>query len=139
MLQISDSVGSAQNGSITAVAGSGITSMSLAWIGCQPRIDEPSNPRPSSNTASSISLGGTVKCCQIPKKSLNLKSTATAFCSFIILIASFGVIPSFLLMDVTTVDGLFRAAVFDTFLCLVFDRATRAGFLLVPFLFVGVF
>src|SRR5437762_887637 len=92
MLQISDSVGSAQNGSITAVVGSGITSMSLAWIGCQPRIDEPSNPSPSSNTASSISLGGTVKCCQIPRKSLNLKSIATAFWSFMNLIASFGVI-----------------------------------------------
>src|SRR5262249_37414329 len=70
------------NGSITAVAGSGMTSMSLAWIGCQPRIDEPSKPRPSSNTLSSISLGGTVKCCQMPRKSLNFKSIATAFCSF---------------------------------------------------------
>src|SRR5438094_5410828 len=98
MLQISDNVGSAQNGSITAVVGSGITSMSLAWIGCQPRIDEPSNPSPSSNTASSISLGGTVKCCQIPRKSLNLKSIATAFWSFMNLIASFGVIINPLLL-----------------------------------------
>ena len=40
MLQISDSVGIlAQNGSITAVAGSGMMSMSEALIGCQPRID----------------------------------------------------------------------------------------------------
>src|SRR5271169_6630894 len=99
MLQISDSVGSAQNGSSTAVLGSGITSMSLAWIGCQPRIEEPSNPSPSSNTASSISLGGTVKCCQMPRKSLNFKSTATAFCSCISLMTSFGLIPSFLLVD----------------------------------------
>src|SRR6202158_3123904 len=116
MLQISDSVGSVQNGSITAVAGSGITSMSLAWIGCQPRIEEPSKPRPSSNTASSISLGGTVKCCQIPKKSLNLKSIATAFCSFMNLITSFGVMPSLLLIAVVDgllrdVDGLFRDVV----------------------------
>src|SRR5574341_1022203 len=107
MLQINDNVGSAQNGSSTAVLGSGITSMSLAWMGCQPRIEEPSKPRPSSNTASSISLGGTVKCCQMPRKSLNFKSTATAFCSFINLITSFGVIPSLLLPVGETLLGLF--------------------------------
>src|SRR5262252_4655851 len=103
MLHSNDNVGSAVNGSITAVAGSGITSMSLAWIGCQPRIDEPSKPSPSSNTASSISLGGAVKCCQVPKKSLNFKSTITAFCSFMNLTTSFGVIPAFLLV---VLDGL---------------------------------
>ena len=51
-LQMSESVGSAMNGSMTAVVGSGITSMSDAWIACQPRIEEPSNPSPSSKTAS---------------------------------------------------------------------------------------
>src|ERR1041385_5342835 len=106
MLQISDSVGSVQNGSITAVLGSGMTSMSLAWIGCQPRIEEPSKPRPSSNTASSISLGGTVKCCQMPRKSLNFKSMATAFCSCINFSTSFGVIPSILLLPLDV--GLLR-------------------------------
>ena len=100
------------NGSITAVVGSGITSMSLAWIGCQPRIDEPSNPEPSSNSSSLISLIGIVKCCQIPRKSLNFKSTATAFCSFMNLITSFGVIPGFLLCVVSLVVGLLRARVF---------------------------
>ena len=55
MLQMSESVGSAMNGSITAVLGSGITSMSEAWIACQPRIEEPSNPSPSSNTSSDSS------------------------------------------------------------------------------------
>src|SRR5438552_3478961 len=115
MLQISDSVGSAQNGSMTAVLGSGTTSMSLAWMGCQPRIEEPSNPSPSSNTASSISLGGTVKCCQIPRKSLNLKSIATAFWSFMNLITSFGVMPS-LLLAVIVVVGLFREFFGGTFL-----------------------
>ena len=39
MLQMSDSVGSAMNGSITAVLGSGMTSMSEAWMACQPRIE----------------------------------------------------------------------------------------------------
>jgi hypothetical protein len=55
MSQISDSVGSEQKGSRSAVPGSGITSMSLAWIACQPRIDEPSKPKPSSKEDSSSS------------------------------------------------------------------------------------
>src|SRR5260370_11535628 len=42
MLQMSDRVASFMNGSITAVEGSGTTNMSLASIGIQPRIDEPS-------------------------------------------------------------------------------------------------
>ena len=52
MLQMSESVGSAMNGSITAVSASGMTSMSEAWIACHPRIEEPSNPSPSSKTPS---------------------------------------------------------------------------------------
>src|SRR6185369_4325712 len=78
MLQIKESVGCAMNGSMTAVDGSGTTSMSEALIGCQPRIDEPSNPSPDSKTSSSSSLMGVVKCCHVPRKSRNLKSTATA-------------------------------------------------------------
>src|SRR5512138_308053 len=58
MLQMSDSVGSAMNGSMTAVSGSGTTSMSEAWIACQPRMDEPSNPRPASKTSSVSSYSG---------------------------------------------------------------------------------
>jgi len=42
MSQVSDSVGSLKNGSITAVVGSGMKIMSEAWIGCQPRIELPS-------------------------------------------------------------------------------------------------
>ena len=34
------------NGSMTAVSGSGIRSMSDSWISWNPRIDEPSKPRP---------------------------------------------------------------------------------------------
>src|SRR5262245_33448211 len=52
--------------------------MSDALIGCQPRIEEPSKPRPSSKSASSYSLIGIVKCCQVPSRSMNLKSTASA-------------------------------------------------------------
>src|SRR5438067_13223983 len=81
-LQIKESVVSFMNGSISAVSGSGITSMSLAWIGTQPRIEEPSNPRPSSNTPSVNSAIGMVKCCQRPRKSMNFRSTITACLSF---------------------------------------------------------
>src|SRR6267142_6431459 len=82
MLQISDSVGAFMKGSITAVSGSGTTSMSLAWMGIQPRMDEPSNPRPSSKTDSVSSEMGTLKCCQSPMKSMNFISTMTACLSF---------------------------------------------------------
>src|SRR5678809_1181662 len=78
MEQITDRVGSFMNGSITAVVGSGITNMSELWISAQPRIDDPSKPRPSSNTPSVSSATGTVKCCHIPRKSMNFRSTMTA-------------------------------------------------------------
>src|SRR5512140_3354503 len=81
MLQMSESVGSFMKGSIVAVSASGTTSMSLAWMGIHPRIDEPSNPRPSSKTASVSSASGMLKCCQSPMKSMNLRSTITAFLS----------------------------------------------------------
>ncbi len=54
------------NGSITAVFGSGTITMSEAWIGCHPFIDDASNPKPSSNDPGSSSETGTVKCCHIP-------------------------------------------------------------------------
>src|SRR3954468_9029536 len=89
MLQTSDSVGSFMNGSITAVSGSGTTSMSLAWMGIHPRMDDPSKPSPSSNTASVNSASGTVKCCQRPMKSMNFRSTITARLSCAYPITSF--------------------------------------------------
>ena len=69
-------VGSAAKGSITAVSGWGTSNMSLSLIACQPRMLEPSNPRPSSNVSSSSLPTGIVKCCQSPGKSMNRKSTA---------------------------------------------------------------
>src|SRR5690554_3667294 len=92
MLQIAVTVGSLVNGSMRIVVGSGITSMSDALIGCQPRIELPSKPLPSSNNASSNSLIGMVKCCQMPMKSRNFRSHATALFFFANAIASFGVI-----------------------------------------------
>src|SRR5258708_12446357 len=82
MLQINDSVGSFMNGSISAVSASGTTRMALGWMGIQPRIDDPANPRPSSNTASVSSAMGMVKCCHSPRKSMNFRSTMTACLSF---------------------------------------------------------
>ena len=50
--------------------------MSLSLIACQPRMLEPSKPRPSSKTSSSSLPTGMVKCCQSPGKSMNRRSTA---------------------------------------------------------------
>ena len=49
--------------------------MSDSLIACQPRMLEPSKPRPSSNMPASNSSAGIEKCCQVPGKSTNLKST----------------------------------------------------------------
>src|SRR2546421_9389728 len=43
---------------------------------CQPRMLEPSKPRPSSKTPSSSLPTGIVKCCEVPKRSVNRRSTA---------------------------------------------------------------
>jgi hypothetical protein len=52
------SVGISANGSLNAVLGSGISSMSLSWIAAQPRMLEPSMPNPSSNEPMPSSLIG---------------------------------------------------------------------------------
>src|SRR5215472_10216775 len=82
MSQIITSVGCWKNGSIKAVDGSGTINMSLSLIACQPRIDEPSKPRPSSNTPSVISDIGNVQCCHTPGQSTNRRSATTALLSF---------------------------------------------------------
>src|SRR5437867_4962632 len=78
MVQVSERVGTAQNGSMKAVAGSGIASMSEASIDFQPRMLEPSKPRPSGKTSSVSSAIGQEKCCQVPKVSTNLTSIILA-------------------------------------------------------------
>src|SRR5713226_2815512 len=78
MVQVNDKVGTAQNGSINAVAGSGMASMSEASMDFQPRMEEPSKPRPSLKDSSLSSLKGRVKCCQVPKVSTNFTSTILA-------------------------------------------------------------
>src|SRR5512136_1217831 len=78
MVHVRLSVGTAQNGSINAVAGSGIANISEASMLFQPRMLDPSKPRPSSKTSSVNSRMGQLKCCQVPKVSTNLMSTILA-------------------------------------------------------------
>src|SRR2546430_4608611 len=99
MSQMRLSVGSLLNGSITAVSGSGTTSMSLDSMDCHPRIEEPSKPSPSSKADSSLNSEiGTVKCCHCPSRSINLISIITAPFSLIIARTCFGVIESVILL-----------------------------------------
>src|SRR4030067_3692616 len=92
------SVGCCVNGSIMAVVGSGIISISLLCIACQPRILEPSNPNPSSNDDNSSADIGTETCCQRPGKSMNLRSNITALFFFANSNTSRGVILLLLLL-----------------------------------------
>src|SRR6266446_2599033 len=78
MVQVSERVASAMNGSMKAEFGSGMASMSEASMDFQPRMEEPSKPRPSEKESSASSEMGMVKCCQVPKVSTNLMSTILA-------------------------------------------------------------
>src|SRR5256885_11093813 len=108
-VQMSESVGSALKMSIHAVAGSGITSMSEALITLQPRMLDPSKPRPSLKISSSYSVSVVVKCCHVPSRSQNLKSINFTSLSLMILLTSDGVLSVeaiFLRMKVENVNGL---------------------------------
>ena len=61
-----------------AVAASGISSMSDSSMPCQPRIEEPSKPRPSSNADSSKARDRQGQCCHVPSRSQNFRSTSCA-------------------------------------------------------------
>ncbi len=78
-LAITLTVGFAKNGSMRPVAGSGTAIMSDSWMPIQPRIDEPSNPRPSSKVPSSSTSTGNEQCCQLPSMSTNFRSTISAW------------------------------------------------------------
>ena len=75
---MSESVGASVNGSRIALVASGTSSMSDSLIPCQPRIEEPSKPRPSSKADSSNDVNGSVMCCQRPNRSQNFRSTIWA-------------------------------------------------------------
>jgi pimeloyl-ACP methyl ester carboxylesterase len=52
--------------------------MSDSWISWNPRMEEPSNPKPSSNDASVSCDAGMEKCCMSPGRSQNRRSTTSA-------------------------------------------------------------
>ena len=64
------------------MSGSGIASMSDSWMPIQPRIDDPSKPRPSLNVPAFQSSMGKEQCCQLPSMSTNLRSTISAWWAF---------------------------------------------------------
>src|SRR5436190_11410666 len=78
MVQVRERVGISQKGSMKAVSGSGMASMSEASMLFQPRMEAPSKPSPSEKISSVSSRMGQVKCCQVPKVSTNLISTILA-------------------------------------------------------------
>src|SRR5437773_6166614 len=92
MVQVRDSVGTAMKGSMKAVTGSGMASMSDASMDFQPRMDDPSKPRPSLKLSSLNSLMGMVKCCQVPKVSTNFTSAIFAPAFLAISITLLGVL-----------------------------------------------
>ena len=81
-LQRIDIVFCSWNGSITALAGSGSSTMSDSEISWKPRIEEPSKPSPSTKSSSSREWIDRPRCCQVPGRSVNLKSTMRTPCSW---------------------------------------------------------
>ncbi len=82
--QVMLSIGSSVKGSMRAVAGSGISSMSEAWMPFQPAMEEPSKAWPSSNFSLVKYLTGTVTCCSLPRVSVKRRSTNLTSLSLII-------------------------------------------------------
>src|ERR1041385_1085984 len=80
MVHVTESVGTAMKGSMKAVAGSGMASMSEAAMLFEPRMLDPSKPKPSSKTSRVSSAIGQLKCCHVPKVSTNFTSTILAPC-----------------------------------------------------------
>src|ERR1700733_6164196 len=83
---------SSKNGSMTAVAASGIRIMSDSLIPFQPAIEEPSNILPSVNRSASTRRAGMETCCSLPRVSVNRRSAYLTSFSFISFSTSVGVI-----------------------------------------------
>ena len=99
-------MGSSKNGSMLAVFGSGISSMSDASMPFQPAIDEPSKAWPPLNLSSSKGDTGTVTCCSLPRVSVKRKSTNLTSFSFTIFITSATVLLA--IRDLLASKGLVR-------------------------------
>src|SRR5438034_1718735 len=82
------STGSSVKGSIRALSGSGINSMSEASMLFQPAIEEPSKKCPLSNLSMVNALTGTDTCCSLPRVSVKRKSTNLTSFSLIIFMTS---------------------------------------------------
>src|SRR5712672_1991750 len=82
------STGSSVNGSMRAVDGSGMSSMSEAWMPFQPAIDEPSKAWPSSNFSLVKYFTGTETCCSLPRVSVKRRSTNLTSVSLMIFMTS---------------------------------------------------
>src|SRR5262249_13983545 len=78
----------AKNGSICALAGSGISVMSEASMPFQPAIEEPSKAYPSANIPSLTHEPSAVTCCIFPLVSVKRRSRNFTSLSFIILSTS---------------------------------------------------
>ncbi len=91
MSQTIDIVAAEKNGSMQAVAGSGIRVMSDSLIAFQPAIDEPSNMVPSAKMSSSTIETSKVTCCHLPRGSVKRKSTYLTSLSLIALSTSLAV------------------------------------------------
>jgi hypothetical protein len=86
------STGSSVNGSMRALSGSGISSMSDASMLFQPAIEDPSKKCPLSNLSFVKALTGTDTCCSLPRVSVKRRSTNLTSLSFIIFMTSAAVI-----------------------------------------------
>ena len=75
----------AAKGSSTAVAQSGISTMSLSLIAFQPAIEEPSNITPSARKSSVMVRTWCARCCHLPRGSVKRKSTYLTSCSLIMI------------------------------------------------------
>src|SRR6267142_943365 len=82
------STGSSVKGSIRALSGSGINSMSEASMLFHPAIEEPSKKCPLSNLSMVKALTGTDTCCSLPRVSVKRKSTNLTSFSLIIFMTS---------------------------------------------------
>src|SRR5438093_4814927 len=80
--QIRNRVLCERTGSMVAESGSGMSSMSLSSIDWNPRMLEPSNPRPSLKLSTSSSPNGRLKCCHVPGRSTKRTSTTSTPSAF---------------------------------------------------------
>ena len=102
---VMQSVVSSMNGSTKQLVGSGMSSMSEAWMPFHPAIDEPSNAWPDSNLSCVKTLAGVVTCCSLPRVSVKRRSTNLTSFSLMSLSTSAAVVIGILLSKTWTRKG----------------------------------